>query len=183
MVIRYLKLIVDYALVQYPGFLICLLTIIFGIKLSNKHEEIGRGRQFMGCFIAIAGAIIEWFMPLIINVIPTVGSYMASSIGIFILRFIATILAFKMFSGYDYSTWVLVLFIILLLVYTGRTYYFSQIIYNMTNMLTNKNQGFLSFMDLFNNKSALNVISMISVIVPPVSVYVDAFGTNRKIEK
>jgi hypothetical protein len=171
--------IVNYIFFQYPGFLICLLTIIFGIRLSNTQEEIRRNRQFIGCFIAIVGAIIEWFIPFIINT----RSYIISSIGIFIIRFIVTILAFKMFSSYKCSTWVLVLFIILLIVYIGRTYYVSQIIYNMTNMLMNHNQGSLSFMDLFNNKSTLNVMSMILVIIPPISVYIDAFRTNRIIEK
>ena len=179
--VKYLMSIINYIFFQYPGFLICLLTIIFGIRLSNTREEIKKNRQFIGYFIAIVGAIIEWFIPFIF-IIDTYY-YMVSSIGIFIIRFIVTILAFKMFSSYKCSTWVLVLFIILLIAYIGRTYYVSQIIYDMINMLMNQNQESLSFMDLFNNKSTLNIISMILVIIPPISVYVDAFKTNRIIEK
>ena len=183
MVLKILKLIEYFAIVRYPGFFICLLTIIFGIILSNKHEEIGRVRQFMGCVIAIAGALIEFFMPIIVTFIPTMGAYIASEVGILIIRFISTILAFKMFSGYKHSTWVIVLFVIILLVFTGRTYYFSKILYDMTNMMKVNSNGIKAFFDLFNNKNALNVITILSVIVPPISIYVDAFGTSKKVEE
>ena len=179
-VLQYLVLIKNFALISYPGFFICLLTIIIGLVVSNRIEEIGRGRQFMGCLVAICGALLEYFLPIFTTRVPSVGAYIGSAMAVMIIRLVATVLAFKFFCGYKMSTWVIVLFVIVLIVYFGRTYYYSQIVYNMTELINNKNRGMEAFIKLFNSGNALDYITFITVIVPPLAVYIDAIPQSKK---
>ena len=50
----------------------------------------------------------------------------------------------------------------------------------MTELINNKNKTMQSLLALFNNGKALGYITAFTVIIPPISIYVDAVPQAKK---
>ncbi len=50
----------------------------------------------------------------------------------------------------------------------------------MTELINNNNRGMEAFIKLFNSGNALEFITIITVIVPPLAVYIDAIPQSKK---
>ena len=180
MLIRYLLMIVDFVFFRYSRQLTYLMVAVIGIILSKKYGKADSVRIGGACVLLAAAFAAEYFLPLLMSKSMNQTVYFIVLFGSYIIRYAAMIIAFKIFCGYKLTKMVGFLFIIAIVVCFFYCLFRVRVIFGIGSFVNGIDKGTSFLMAFFNNEKALNFVSILLSLVPPISLCIDGFLTIKK---
>ena len=178
--LQWLMMFIHLVFFRFGTVFVYLLTAVVGIILSKRSGKADSVRISGACLLLVLAYVAEYFLPMLMVNNLNHTFYFIVHFGCYMIRYVAMFIALKIFCGYKLTRWVAFLLIVSVVVCFFYCLFRTRMIFGLGSFVNGIDKGTTFLMAFFNNQSALNSVSLLLTLVPPVCLCIDGFLTIKK---